>query len=405
MLADPSSAGFANISNRYYVWPLTAVDPIIITSECQFREFMADIMSLYPQLNLLDSSTLQEYRNVDLLIDFPEHPRFTPRYLGVAHTLKEYHSLLRQLPSKDFRTMDEPNDPVLDQDDIETFNSIARGQIKSVSSGQNGIFGVNKKDADYIAKKKQQKKESQIAKKKAMNEMFKRAQQYFGLRPSDEASLSLPKINPAAAIPYPLSRDFVLICFDVESWERNHNIITEVGLAIFDTAHLRAHPAPGLTASNWHNLIEAHHFRIIEHSHHRNGQFVAGNPFGFKFGDSQDVSIDDASLIIEEMFDYMGADKEIVLVGHAVAGDIRYLDKLGFNPTGHQAAVDTLDTQNLWSALNSHNQESGNIGLSKLLAELKLSYSGLHNAGNDAVYTMHCLLAMMVLEGTLREGA
>jgi hypothetical protein len=29
----------------------------------------------------------------------------------------------------------------------------------------------------------------------------------------------------------------------------------------------------------------------------------------------------------------------------------------------------------------------------------------LHNAGNDAVYTMHCLLAMMVLEGTLREGA
>jgi hypothetical protein len=365
---------------------------------------MAEIMSQYPQKNLLDSSKLQEYRNVDLLIDFPEHPRFTPRYLGVAHTLKQYHSLLRQLPSKDFRMMDEPVDPVLDEDGIETFNSIARGQVKPISSGQNGIFGVNKKDANYIAKKKQQKKESRIAKKKAMNDMFKRAQQYFGLRPSGEAPGSLPKIDPTATVPYQLSRDFVLICFDVESWERNHNIITEVGLAIFDTAHLRAHPAPGLTASNWHILIEAHHFRIIEHSNYQNGQFVTGNPFGFKFGDSQDVSIDDASLIIEEMFDHLGADKEIVLVGHAVAGDIRCLDKLGFNPTGHQAVGDTLDTQNLWSALNSHNQDSGNVGLSNLLAELELSYGGLHNAGNDAVYTMRCLLAMMVLEGTLRAG-
>jgi hypothetical protein len=212
----------------------------------------------------------------------------------------------------------------------------------------------------------------------------------------------LPRIDPAAPIPYQSCRDTVLICFDVESWERNHDIITEVGLAIFDTEQFKTTPAPGNAAQNWHKLIEAHHFRIIEHGHHRNSDFVQGNPFGFKFGDSQDVGIYDCSLLLEEMFDLVGSDKGIVLVGHAIAGDIHYLDKLGFNPTRHQGVIDTLDTQHMWKALNNHSQEANDAGLAKLLVKLDLSYGGLHNAGNDAVYTMRALLAMMVLEGTLR---
>lgn len=407
--------------------------PIIVIPENEFKAFLMKILSSFrdseilanPALDLLSVANMQVYRDADLLIDFPDHPRFTPRYLGLCKSIAEYESLLRKIPSKDFRIMSEANDEPIDEDDVITFDMIIKVQAGSVSPQADLEARVAKEKAEMIAKKKAKKKEGQAAKRKAMNDMFKRAQTYLGMRPDTDddckfqpfiasvtlhrassyvkiAQTPLPKLSPSSSIPFPPSKQTVFISFDVESWERNHNIITEVGLAIFSTEHLSAHPAPDKTASNWHKLIEAHHFRIIEHSRYQNSQFVRGNAYGFKFGESQEVSIADCSLIIEDLFDELGASGQIVLVGHAVAGDIAYMDKLGFNPARHAKVIDTLDTQSLWRALNAHSQASDGVGLARLLAECELDYGGLHNAGNDAVYTMRTLLAMMVLEGTLR---
>jgi hypothetical protein len=152
---------------------------------------MSEINSCSPQLDLLSESKLQRYRDVDLLIDFPDHPRFTPRYLGVSEAREHHSVMLRQVPSKDFRVMNEPTDPPMDKDDIATFNSISRGQIVHVteSAGQRTVSselqqGMLKKH--FIAEKKKKKKEAQASKNKTMNEMFKRAQQYFGMRPDGE---------------------------------------------------------------------------------------------------------------------------------------------------------------------------------------------------------------------------
>ena len=98
--------------------------------------------------------------------------------------------------------------------------------------------------------------------------------------------------------------------------------------------------------------------------------------------------------------------RNLVLVGHDVPSDINYLRKLGctvFNPskgsspTDHKNASDqpcfleSIDTSNLFRVLKRDTQASS---LAKVLIDLGITGWHLHNAGNDARYTLEAMVGI-----------
>ena len=101
----------------------------------------------------------------------------------------------------------------------------------------------------------------------------------------------------------------------------------------------------------------------------------------------------------------------MVLTGHDVESDIRFLRKIGYEvdnlSTLHKPHV---DTQNLYRALQGKKLQKSNltrvnnaVGLSSILEEYDIPPFGLHNAGNDATYTLQAMLAMVIGDSTARE--
>ena len=80
----------------------------------------------------------------------------------------------------------------------------------------------------------------------------------------------------------------------------------------------------------------------------------------------------------------------IALVGHDLSNDTKYLSKLGFKPTNIAAR---LDTQSL-----ARQSKVMSPGLKRLLEALAIDAKNLHNAGNDAAYTLQALVSIAVME-------
>ncbi|KAH0398903.1 hypothetical protein KCU89_g6756, partial [Aureobasidium melanogenum] len=78
--------------------------------------------------------------------------------------------------------------------------------------------------------------------------------------------------------------------------------------------------------------------------------------------------------------------------------DTLYLNKLKFDPNAKGNIIHKVDTQKF---VGTKKQQ---VGLSKLLAGLGIEPENLHNAGNDAAYTMQALL-LIVVQHTNNPGA
>ena len=83
--------------------------------------------------------------------------------------------------------------------------------------------------------------------------------------------------------PFDPEDSVIFICVDVESFERDHNLITEIGIATLDTADL-ATISPGKGGINWMSAIRARHFRIKEYEHLKNQEFIQCCAEYFQFG-------------------------------------------------------------------------------------------------------------------------
>ena len=239
----------------------------------------------------------------------------------------------------------------------------------------------------------------------------------------------LPPADVDHVLPYPFDNTVIFICIDVEVWEKNQHSITEIGVSILDTLDLIGIP-PGRNAMNWEPKIHKYHFRITENSHLVNCRYVQGCPDRFEFGQSEFISIKDAPAILTSIFTppstlpshqraahytppkhaftsatgerLMPPSRNVVLVGHDVQNDISYLRNLledfdplfpnkgiGASPTS--PVIDVLDTAALDQVL-SRDLETKKLAV--LLSQFKITGWNLHNAGNDAAYTLHVLLAM-----------
>jgi hypothetical protein len=408
----------------YYLWDLepSSSKPLILVQESQFSHLLTEINS---RLNIALTITDQT-RQEAFVTQFPNHPRCLPRYLGRlnrSHSRQAYNDMVDSAPDRSFRPSGEPVVPDVTGPTLETFKKLMED-----------AFSAQKAKSKALKVRKQQER---LVKQKAMADQLKRAQRYLGLRPSPfpEAQQQQqqqqeheqqqqgppPALDPSLPVPFAFDQSVVFVCVDVESYEKAHHKITEVGVSTLDTRDLVGVP-PGPDGENWRSKIHTHHFRIRENAHLVNRQFVTGCPESFIFGKSTMVSLKNAPAHVAVCFnppfsahDFTASSIEeavgnidisekrnIILLGHDTMSDIRYLQNLGYDPLKVQSIVEALDTAVMYQVWRRDNQTAS---LGKILYSFDIRAWALHNAGNDAAFTIQAMLAITVREATLRGSS
>jgi hypothetical protein len=227
-------------------------------------------------------------------------------------------------------------------------------------------------------------------------------------------------IEHFAPVPFTFDRSVVFVCVDVESYERAHDKITEVGVATLDTRDLEG-VAPGKDGESWRSKIRARHFRIEQYKHLINCDFVHGCPDRFDFGTSEFVRLEEAAARVGTCFKPpfcalpqegaedefvalmknmdLGEQRNIIFLGHDTNSDVRYLTNLGFNPLDLPNLLEMQDTATMYRVWR---REPQTTSLGKVLYDFDIPGFNLHNAGNDAVFTVQSMLAICVREATMR---
>ncbi|KAI4671084.1 uncharacterized protein J4E88_009482 [Alternaria novae-zelandiae] len=383
----------------YYVWDIEETSkPFVLVRESQVLALLGEINK---HLNLSLRISDQQ-REEGLLVQFPDHPRCLPRYLGRSHSREDVDSMAENAPNEHFRAAGESSHPPLEQPTLEDFKQL----MENLAEAQKAKNKANK------AKKQQER----LGKNKSMTDQFKRASRYLGLRDSiQNPSLSTlsPAVDPSQPAPFPFDQSVVFVCVDVESYERAHHKITEVGVATLDTRELVGVP-PGVDGEAWREKIRARHFRIKEHRHLVNSEFVAGHPDSFKFGHSTFISLKEAASHVAACFhapfaaengdDFLShfdptEKRNIVFLGHDTLGDVRYLQQLGYDPMKVENILEAMDTATMYKVWRREQQPTS---LGRIMNAFDVPAWFLHNAGNDAVYTVWAMLAICVKEATLR---
>jgi hypothetical protein len=220
----------------------------------------------------------------------------------------------------------------------------------------------------------------------------------------------------------------VFVCVDVEAHERTHDT-TEVGISTLDTNDIKGID-PGDNGENWRRYINTRHFRIKEFAHLVNKDFVEGCPDKFQFGESEFINQKDVVQAIASCFrlepkeqareqdrsSYSSKSssrpvpdglqskntttlrtredtRNLVLLGHDTQSDIRYLRQLGYDPFNCLGLLDVLDTAVMFRVLS---REVNPRSLGHLLNDLDIAGWHLHNAGNDAHYTVQAMIGIAV---------
>ena len=392
------------------------------------------------------------FETLSIYADFPEvwyHPGFDigftedgvprPRYLGRFSNDCSLDDLEAMIPAAG-----DPSEEPQKVDD-RSFPAFRRKMDAAILAGKNKTKAA-----------RDRKRRDRVIAKIASCAQLKRTQCYLGIRPRgivnkrdfltdpnltweqsesaqakyEEASgLRLPRPVPTSPAPHPFHQNVVFISVDIESDEQDHKKVTEIGISTLDTLDLIGVP-PGEGGVHWMKKIRARHFRIAEWAHLKNSVHVSGCPDKFleKFGTSEWISVVNAPQIVASCFRHpfsepghytafpekadtigrYGLDKQllthhlqpfteiqqtrnIVLVGHDIKSDIAYLRTVGYDVTNLPNLLEAIDTIDLFKAMKFV-QNAPSLGT--VLLELGLTGWHLHNAGNDAGYTMEALVGI-----------
>ncbi|POS85532.1 hypothetical protein EPUL_002624 [Erysiphe pulchra] len=379
--------------------------PLILVTTRQFIHFLAKINKHFKtKLAIPDGA------NGAFEVLFGEEGTPRPRYLGQVNSKSAMDKQIYKVPSWRFKLDGEPEMPkVLTDDSYEIFrNNVALAQQKQAKKA--------------VAKEKAVK--AKIHNQKSYRQTVKRVQRYLGLRQAQgihsnpqnttldpktikAATYSLQNLafNPNFVTNFAQENSVIFVCVDVEAYERDSRIITEVGFATLDTKDLLLLP-PGDRGVNWRSLIKPRHFRISEHKFYNNSEYVAGCADRFEFGTSEFISIKDASTIISDCFrnpapktgdadadNKEQANRKVVFVGHDIVSDIKFLRTVGYDVYTLPTLFDMVDTALMYRALR---REMNTRSLGVILTDMGITGWNLHNAGNDAVYTLQVMIAMAV---------
>lgn len=191
----------------------------------------------------------------------------------------------------------------------------------------------------------------------------------------------------------------IFVSIDIESNERCHQQVTEIGISVLDTRDING--PPGQNASTWTSAIRSRHLRVREYAHVVNHDFVAGCPDRFEFGASEWVAREEAPMVVQEYIMRLVSGEEedqkrnVILVGHSPSADIKYLQdmKVPVFKEAKTVFVDIVDTAEIYRMAR---QESNPRSLAGVLGELGVTAWNLHNAGNDARYTLQAMIMLAV---------
>ena len=222
------------------------------------------------------------------------------------------------------------------------------------------------------------------------NAELKLLQQILGLLPSEKVKPNL--------------RDPMFVSIDIEAFEAAQDKITEIGVSVLDTNEL-SDVAAGPNAANWPMRIKSVHYRPVEHATLLNRRFVKGCEDRFNFGTTAWIKLADVERILKRIFldpaqvlhaanfDTNIADKgrNIIFVAHGLRGDRKYLNRVGVSLNDMSNIARIIDTQRV-----AGSPKKSPVGLQRLLLSLGLEPVNLHNAGNDAAYTLQALILMAV---------
>jgi hypothetical protein len=277
------------------------VDPnkvaLILVPTKQFEHFLRTISEKL-RINLTLPSGAANY-GFQVAFENDGTPR--PRYLGRATNRDMAENLKTTAPPSYYKLDGEPDaiDGIPSERSLLSF----KAKIDLMFQAQKG---------KKLANKEKQKTE-RIAKQQSWSHSIKRVQRYLGIREASHekqiaairqglensglgwgeydtaVKAAASKLPPSASFdadklaPYEPEGSVVFICVDVEAYERNHSQITEIGIATLDTVDLKS-LIPGEGGANWMSMIRARHFRIDEHKHLKNTDFVDGCADRFEFG-------------------------------------------------------------------------------------------------------------------------
>ncbi|AJQ33343.1 Gfd2p [Saccharomyces cerevisiae YJM1401] len=200
------------------------------------------------------------------------------------------------------------------------------------------------------------------------------------------------------------SQRAICFCLDIEAFETNQNVITEIGISIYDP---RENMVPSMVpiTKNYHLIIE-------ESLELRNQKWVCDYKDCYLLGESYVLSLKECVHFIQSLINYYlvpvtEEDKtwSRAFVGHHVSGDLKWLETIGvkFPGRGYEGHLDhtlllaetpgdldvfILDTEQFYR--KSYGEKGSSLG--KILRLFEIPHAFLHNAGNDAYYTLHLFM-------------
>jgi DNA polymerase III alpha subunit (gram-positive type) len=92
--------------------------------------------------------------------------------------------------------------------------------------------------------------------------------------------------------------------------------------------------------------------------------------------------------------------RNIIFVGHSAGADITYLKTLGYDIHNLSNIQEIIDTALMWQGIK---REYSPRNLGSVLAEIDIAGWNLHNAGNDAVYTLQAMIGIAIKQLYERE--
>jgi hypothetical protein len=330
-----------------------------------------------------------------------------PRFLGKSTSRAEYDGLIKAIPPEDYTS----------DDMLPLLGAPTERSLWVFKRKMEDAFDATKNKSKATKEKRKAARQAACqAKQREWGRQSKHVQQYLGIQDQTQPGGFLGKapiamitggtqyasiLDPASPVLYEQDSSVVFICVDVEAFEHNHSQITEIGIATLDTAEI-ADISSGEGGRNWMKAIRTRHFRIRDHSHLKNKDFVQDCADKFEFGESEWIDLGDAAKTVAACFRGPFVDvsdnkcgfkekRNIVLVGHEISSDMCYLRAIGYNPSNLSNLIETVDTAAMFRALR---RELTSRSLSHLLYELDLEGRNVHNAGNDAHYTLQAMIAI-----------
>ncbi|GAA5865583.1 hypothetical protein JCM3774_002058 [Rhodotorula dairenensis] len=192
------------------------------------------------------------------------------------------------------------------------------------------------------------------------------------------------------------------LALDVEAWEFDHDLLLEFGWSIVE--YVKDEVTGKVSERR-----ETQHVVVKENARRRNRKFAPDARDHFDFGRSITLPQQSIFHLLSGLFSALSANQPLFLVFHDPRMDLSALRRLGFDTTrefqndlrklstfhttsGGEHGVWVVDTQALFSGWLKRKSQ---IGLERACKEIELATKRLHNAGNDARYTLDLFEHMM----------